>query len=41
MPGFAVAIVSDITGFPEMMDGRVKDAAPSAARRHPGSPRSA
>ena len=31
--GLTVADISDITNFPEMMDGRVQDAAPQSPRR--------
>ena len=33
--GLEVIGISDVTGFPEMMDGRVKTLAPAGARRHP------
>jgi hypothetical protein len=34
--GLPVIGVSDVTGFPEMMDGRVKTLHPKIPRRHPG-----
>ena len=33
--------ISDVTGFPEMMDGRVKTLHPEGPRRHPRAPASA
>ena len=39
--GLPVIEVADYTGFPEMLDGRVKTPAPQGARRHSGSPRPA
>ena len=36
--GLAVTGVSDVTGFPEMMDGRVKTLHPAVHARHPGPP---
>ena len=36
-PGCRWSPVSDVTGFPEMMDGRVKTLHPLRPRRHPGA----
>ena len=38
-PGSRCATSSDLTGFPEMMDGRVKTLHPDGARRPAGDPR--
>ena len=32
--GIAVKDISELTGFPEMLDGRVKTLAPQGSRRH-------
>ena len=37
--GVPVTEVADYTGFPEMLDGRVKTPAPESAWRYPGAPR--
>ncbi len=37
--GISVKDISDLTGFPEMLDGRVKTLAPQGSRRDSSPPR--